>query len=207
MSLIDQLIESGYLKSENIIEAFKKVERVNFLPEEYRDSSELNRPLPIGYQQTNSEPLVVAFMLEELDVKLDQTVLDVGSGSGWVTALLAELVGDNGKVVAVEIVNSLCKFGRSNVLGLNYMNVDFRCGDWEKVVLEEERFDRIHAACASPIVPLKMKIILKENGKIVMPIEHDRWGDHSVRTITKLVGGQLKEKDHPGFMFVPMLNN
>ena len=102
MALIDSLIQEGWLKTPRIIEAFRKIKRVDFLPEDMKDLAELNEALPIGYGQTISQPLVVAFMLEQLEPRPGDKVLDIGSGSGWTTALLAEVVGHGGRVIAID---------------------------------------------------------------------------------------------------------
>ena len=89
MNLIDNLISEGWLKSPRIIEAFRKIKREDFLPDHLKDLAQLNEALPIGYGQTISQPLVVALMLELLEPKEGEKILDIGSGSGWTTALLA----------------------------------------------------------------------------------------------------------------------
>lgn len=204
MSLIDRLIESGYLKNPLLVEAFKKLARENFLPEEVKNQAPINAALPIGFNQTNSQPLVVAFMLERLKLMAGQRVLDIGSGSGWTTALIAEMVGRNGKVIAVEIVDELCHFGAQNVERLGYGNVEFRCGDWYRLISENERFDRIHAACAFPSVPAQLKQALSPLGRMVIPVDSDKWGNQSIREIWKTGEAVFEEKNYPGFVFVPM---
>lgn len=205
-NMIDDLLKSGYLKTPRIIEAFKKVNRADFLPEAIKEAAEINQALPLMQGQTNSQPLVVAFMLEELQPKKDQRVLDIGSGSCWTTALLAEIVGSGGVVVGVEIIEELCHFGQDNLDRLGYKNTEIRCGDWEKEIKEDESFDRIQAACASPFLPAKLKKILKIGGRLVLPIEYNKWGDQSIRTIVKNGPDDFDEMDHPGFVFVPMIN-
>ena len=96
MSLIDSLIQENWLKTERIIRAFQKIERRDFLPEDMKDLAELNEALLIGSGQTISQPLVVAFMLELLLPKPGDKILDIGSGSGWTTALLAHIVSQKG---------------------------------------------------------------------------------------------------------------
>ena len=113
--LINSLIKQGYLKSDILIEAFFNIGRKEFLPQELEDQAEVNIALPIGYGQTISQPLTVAFMLELLDPRAGQKILDVGSGSGWTTALLSFIVGAKGKVVALERIKELVDFGKKNV--------------------------------------------------------------------------------------------
>ena len=118
MSLIDSLIQQGWLKTPEIIEAFRKIKRIDFLPEDMKDLAELNEALPIGYGQTISQPLVVAFMLELLQPKKGEKILDIGSGSGWTSALLADIVSqkeNSGKVIAIEFIPELKEFGEKNV--------------------------------------------------------------------------------------------
>ena len=98
-NLIESLIKDGYLKTPSIIEAFKNIDRADFVPEECKGDACVNAPLPIGFEQTISQPLTVAFMIELLEPKPGERILDIGSGSGWVTAILAYIVGSEGKVI------------------------------------------------------------------------------------------------------------
>ncbi len=132
MSLVDSLISTGYLKTPRIIEAFKDVDRADFLPEELKDAAGMNQAMPIGFDQTISQPLVVAFMLEELSPEPGQKVLDIGFGSGWTTALLAKIIGSGGLVVAVEIIEGLYKMGEENLEKYHFSNVKLRLGDWHQ---------------------------------------------------------------------------
>jgi len=112
--LIDSLIEDGWLKTPRIIEAFRKIKRADFMSDDIKNLAELNEALPIGYGQTISQPLTVAFMLEQLQPEPCQKILDIGSGSGWTSALLAHIVGLEGKVIAIEIIPKLKEFGKRN---------------------------------------------------------------------------------------------
>ncbi|MBI2054396.1 MAG: class I SAM-dependent methyltransferase, partial [Candidatus Staskawiczbacteria bacterium] len=114
MSLIQNLIQEGWLKTPRIIEAFQKIKRADFLPQDLKNLAESNSALPIGFSQTISQSLVVAFMLEQLEPKSGEKILDIGSGSGWTSALLAEIVGNKGKIVALEIIPELAEFGKRN---------------------------------------------------------------------------------------------
>src|SRR5665647_107594 len=113
--LVNNLIRNGYLKTDAIIDAFSDVHRIEFIPDDLASQAEADIALPIGYGQTISQPLTVAFMLELLNPQAGQKILDVGSGSGWTTALLAFVVGEKGKVVALERIKELVEFGKKNV--------------------------------------------------------------------------------------------
>jgi len=121
MALIDDLIKESWLKSPEIIGSFRKIKRRDFLPEDIKNLAELNEALSIGWGQTISQPLVVAFMLEQLQPKKGDKILDVGAGSGWTTALLAEIVGSQGKIIAMEIIPELKEFGERNVNKYNFI--------------------------------------------------------------------------------------
>ncbi len=146
MSLIDKLILEGWLRTPRIIEAFKKIKRVDFLPENLKDLAELNEALPIGFGQTISQPLVVAFMLELLQPREGEKILDIGSGSGWTSCLLGEIVGKKGKVIAIERIPELKEFGEKNASKYNFVKegrVKFFCQDGTKGFKKEAPFDKI----------------------------------------------------------------
>lgn len=209
MPLIDDLIEQGWLKTPRIIEAFEKIKRVDFLPEDSKDLAELNTALPIDYGQTISQPLVVAFMLEELNPQPGDKILDVGSGSGWTSALLADIVGQKGKVIAVEIVPELMEFGKKNVAKYNFTAkgiVEFVCADGSKGYPNissrpelAKGFDRILAGATADKIPLAWKEQLKIGGKIVAPV------GTSIFVLTKKGERDFEQKEHPGFIFVPLI--
>ena len=177
--LIDSLIKDGWLKTPAIIEAFRKIKRVDFLPKDLEDLAELNEALPIDCGQTISQPLTVAFMLEQLQPQLGDKILDVGAGSGWTTALLAEIVGEKGKVVAIEVVPELAEFGRANVAKYNFIEkgtVEVICADGSKGYEREAPFDKIMvSASVQKRVPKAWKEQLKIEGRIVTPMGSSIW--------------------------------
>ena len=113
--LVQSLIDEGFLKSPRLIQAFRSVDRADFVLPEYRAEAYGNHPLPIGEEQTISQPLTVAFMLELLDPQPGEKILDIGSGSGWTSALLSAVVGETGKVFAIERIRGLCALGEKNL--------------------------------------------------------------------------------------------
>ena len=173
MDLIDSLIKEGWLKTPRIIEAFRKIKRVDFLPEDTKDLAELNDALSIGWGQTISQPLVVAFMLELLAPEKGEKILDVGSGSGWTSALLGEIVGERGKVIAIELVPELKEFGEKNMAKYNFVEkgiVKFICADGSKGYPKEAPFDKILASAEASELQKEWKEQLKIGGRIVTPI-------------------------------------
>lgn len=202
MALIDSLIEQGWLKTKTIKEAFSKIKREDFLPESVKNLAELNEALPIGSDQTISQPAVVAFMLEQLQPKEGDKILDIGSGSGWTTALLSEIVGKKGKVFALEIVSELKEFGENNVKKYGFIEegiTQFILTDGSKGFLAKAPYDKILVSAACNEIPSIWKEQLKVGGKIVAPV------GNSIKTIFKKSATEFDEIDHSGFVFVPLI--
>ncbi len=209
MSLINQLIDQGYLKTEAIINAFSKVRRVDFVRPEDKEYVEVNAPLSIGYGQTISQPLTVAFMIELLEPKPGEKILDVGSGSGWTVALLAEIVGLKGKVYGIEKIRHLKDFAVKNIDQYNYINqgiVQIFCSDGYQGLPDFAPFDKIIVAAAAEAVPEKLLVQLKIGGKIVIPIGK-QYESQDIVAIDKISQNEFKEKRYPGFIFVPLVKN
>ncbi|MCK5460304.1 protein-L-isoaspartate O-methyltransferase, partial [Candidatus Parcubacteria bacterium] len=200
---------SNYLKSPEIIDAFKKIKREDFLLPEDKDSAEINSPLSIGYGQTISQPLTVAFMLEALQSKAGDKILDIGSGSGWTVALLSQIVGRSGKVYGIERIWELKKFAKSNILKYNFIKkgiAEIIQGDGYKGLPEFALFDKIIAAATAESVPEDLLKQLKINGRLVMPIgkQHE---SQDIIVVDKIGKNNFKEFRHPGFIFVPLVKN
>ena len=212
MALIDSLIKEGWLKTPRIIKAFREVKRVDFLPKEIKDLAELNEALSIGYGQTISQPLVVAFMLELLQPQLGDKILDVGSGSGWTTALLAQIVGQKGKVIAIDIIPELVEFGKKNVEKYNFVKKGralFICADGSKGYEKEAPYDKILASASAETLPPTWKEQLKIGGRIVTPIGSSIWlfikKSPSFAKATEGKEAEFEEIEYPGFAFVPLI--
>jgi len=204
--LIDQLIKQKYLKSPVIIDAFKKIKRADFVSREVIGEkgedfvNQYNAPLSIGFGQTISQPLTVAFMLELLHPEKGDRILDVGSGSGWQTAMLCQIVGLDGFIHAIELIPELKEFGENNVSKYNFKNVEFICGNGSAGLLDKAPFDKIIAAAAADEIPKAWKEQLKINGRLVAPVGNSIW------LLIKKDKDKFEKKEYPGFVFVPLIN-
>ena len=202
MLLINDLISGGWLKTERIIRAFKNINRKDFLPDGIKDLAGTNTALPIGHDQTISQPLVVAFMLELLQPKPGEKILDIGSGSGWTSALLAEIVGPNGKIIAIEIIPELKEFGEKNIAKYSFIKkgiVELLCADGSKGFPRKALYDKILASATAKEIPKAWKEQLKIKGKIVAPMGTSIW------LFKKQTESDFEKIEHPGFIFVPLV--
>jgi len=204
VDLIDSLIKDKWLKTSRIINAFRKIKRADFMSDDIKNLAELNEALPIGHGQTISQPLTVAFMLEHLQPEAGDNILDIGSGSGWTSALLAQIVGSKGKVTAIEIIPELKEFGEKNVAKYNFIKkgiVQFICTDGSKGYKEEAPFNRILASASAEKIPQAWKEQLKIKGRIVAPVRS------SILVLTKKSEKEFEKTEYPGFAFVPLIEN
>ena len=200
--LINNLIADGVLKTPTIIKAFLEIDRADFLPEELKREAAVNLALPLGWGQTNSQPLTVAFMLELLQPKKRQSILDVGSGSGWTTALLARIVGPKGHVTAIEKLKTLHDFGKSNLESYDFIKkkvVECSCGNGREGFLKNAPYDRILVSAAAKKIPSALKAQLKIGGRMVLPVGHEIW------LVEKRGGKDFYKEIYPGFVFVPLV--
>jgi protein-L-isoaspartate(D-aspartate) O-methyltransferase len=198
-SLIAHLKQTGVLRTESIINAFKEIDRKDFVREEFLSFAYEDGPLPIGGGQTISQPFTIAFMLELLNPQKDERVLDVGSGSGYTTALLSHLVGSAGKVVGVEIIPELVAFGKNNLSKYNFTNAEIRQAGDTLGIPEEAPYDKILVSASAEKIPEALVDQLKIGGVMVASIGNDIW------RIEKEADGNLDIEKHPGFAFVPLI--
>jgi protein-L-isoaspartate(D-aspartate) O-methyltransferase len=184
----------------SVEEVFAVIDRAKFMPANVRHLANLDQAVPIGYGQTISQPYTVGKMLQWLDPQPGDKVLDVGSGSGWTTALLACLVGPKGQVFAVERIPELVEFGQQNVDKFGFKNTRFSTAGEELGLPDEAPFDRILVSAAADQFPEELMDQLNINGKLVIPIQSD------ILEITKTPKKNGRDvRKHPGFVFVPLL--
>ncbi|MFQ5972068.1 MAG: protein-L-isoaspartate(D-aspartate) O-methyltransferase [Alphaproteobacteria bacterium] len=179
-------------------EAMLKVPRDSFVPEADKGLAYANRPLPIGHGQTISQPFIVALMTELLDPKKTDIVLEVGTGSGYEAAILAEIVEH---VYTVEIVEELANRARQSLAG--YVNVDVRLGDGNQGWPEYAPYDSIIVAAAAEEVPPALVAQLKIGGRMVLPVGKP-FGDQDLMLVLKDRFGGISERSVLPVAFVPL---
>ena len=197
LKMVEEQIALRDLTNEEVLSAMRTVPRHKFVPDHLAEMAYCDTPLPIGMGQTISQPYIVAFMTGLLDPVKGMKVLEIGTGSGYQAAVLAEM---GARVYTVEILEPLSLFARSVIKELGYQNVHFRTGDgylgWE----EHAPYDRIIVTAAPGMIPLPLKHQLKEGGKMVIPVGD---GMQELILLTKKKDGFEEEKVAP-VMFVPM---
>jgi protein-L-isoaspartate(D-aspartate) O-methyltransferase len=200
--LVEDLIRRGYLHSDAAIQAMRSTPREVFMPEEIQHLAYVDRPQSIGENQTISAPHMVAIMVEALDLRPGHRVLEVGAGSGYHAAVVANMVGPEGHVYTIERIEPLADMARHNIrmAGLG-KNVSIFQGDGSVGLPEHAPYDRIFVACAAPNIPKPLEKQLVEGGKILVPVGRF----HQDLLLGIMEGGRLRIKDMGGCIFVPML--
>ncbi|MBI3464021.1 MAG: protein-L-isoaspartate(D-aspartate) O-methyltransferase [Planctomycetes bacterium] len=195
----EQLVPRG-IRNERVLEVMAKVPRQEFVPQSVRDLAYSDGPLPIGEGQTISQPYIVAFMTEAVDPQSDHRVLEVGTGSGYQAAVLAELVGD---VYTIEIIPKLAEQATARLNRLGYGNVYVRAGDGYIGWPEAAPFDSILVTCGADHVPQPLFEQLKPGGKLIIPVGpvHDlQW----LKVIEKTPSGEMVSRTVLPVRFVPL---
>ena len=199
--LIKSWISSGTIKDRKVIEAFRKIPREEFIEKSRREESYGDYPLPIGEGQTISQPTTVAIMTQALELNEGHKVLEVGSGSGYQAAIIAEITGPEGKVITTEIVPELAELAQNNIKKIGLKNVEILLHDGSKGYAKEAPYDRILVAAASPKIPKPLIDQLKEDGIIIIPV-----GNMLEQAMIKgrKKNGKLVEERLGDFVFVPL---
>lgn len=197
--LVNHLVISGVLKTPEIIEAFLNVDRRYFVPNELKDKAYIDASLPIGNDQTISQPSTVAFMLELLEPERGDDILDIGSGSAWTTSLLCYIAGKNGKVTGLERVEKLIEQGRKNLDKFNlYGNCQIEKAK-DEIGLPGMEFDRILVSASAREFPQTLLHQLKKGGTMVIPVKN------SIIKIERSHDDKILQSEYPGFVFVPLI--
>lgn len=200
--LIRSLKQNGVLHSLRLEQALREIDRADFVPEEFREAAYEDAALPIGGGQTISQPYTVVFMLELLKPEEVDIVLDIGYGSGWQTALLASMVGDRGRIYAIERVQRICEFGRENIAKYPHLaqRVTLFCRDATSGV-PGRKFNAIISAAEVEDVPSAWRSQLVVGGRLVYP--------QSQAVVKEIKRGEndFSREVYPGFVFVPFVKD
>ena len=187
------------LLDSRVMSAIRTVPRHEFVPEEHRQYAYLNRPLPIGEDQTISQPYIVALMTDLAGVNEQSRVLEIGTGSGYQAAVLAEIVAH---VYTIEIIAALGRRAEQTLERLGYENVSVRVGDGYKGWPEHAPFDAIIVTAAPDTVPEPLKEQLAVGGRLVIPVG-PQYGEQSLQVLVKQANGELTKSDVLPVRFVP----
>jgi protein-L-isoaspartate(D-aspartate) O-methyltransferase len=195
--MVTSQIKARGIKDERVINAMLQVERHRFVPVNYEKLAYGDFPLPIGKEQTISQPYIVALMTQELELKETDRVLEIGTGSGYQAAVLSLLVE---QVFTVEIIESLADSAVRRLERLGFENIHVRCGDGFLGWPEAAPFDAIIITCAPPTLPQPLVDQLAEGGRLIVPLGED----YQILTLYEKVGGSLQKEEIVPVLFVPM---
>lgn len=184
---------------DRINQALNNYSRGAFLPTDKKSAADFDAPIPIGYNQTNSQPTTVKRMLTWLAAQPGEKILDVGSGSGWTTALLSYLVGDQGEVYAVEKVPELVEFGQENCEKQQIENASFHQARDVLGLPSHAPYDRILVSAAASDLPDELVRQLALGGRMVIPVQN------SILAVDKSPEGSITVAEHAGYAFVPLI--
>ncbi|MDP6745937.1 MAG: protein-L-isoaspartate(D-aspartate) O-methyltransferase [Candidatus Poribacteria bacterium] len=195
--MVQRQIYNRGIRSKSVLTAMQRVPRHLFMLPEYRSEAYNDQAYPIGFEQTISQPYIVALMTELLDLQPESRVLEIGTGCGYQTAVLAEIVE---QVYTVEIIDNLAQQAWKRLTDLNYQNIERKVGNGYSGWEHQAPFDRIIVTAAPPTLPDRLIDQLEIGGKIVLPIGKTK---QDLLQITKLER-KLVKKSYGGVRFVPM---
>lgn len=196
----DQVAARG-VRSKQVLDAMRKVPREEFLPESLRQFAYEDSPLPIAAGQTISQPYIVAFMIDGLALKGGEKVLEIGTGSGYAAAVLAEIAGE---VYTIERIEELAESAKLALAATGYDNVHVLFGDGTLGWPEHAPYDGIVVTAGGPDVPESLKLQLKIGGRLVIPVGEDRDLQELV-CVTRLSESEFRSKYLAAVRFVPLV--
>lgn len=215
-SVVDQLIQqieqdikltsvsTGRARfSDSVLASIRKVEREKFIPLAERANAYQNRPLPIGYSQTISQPYIVALMTDFLDTEPDHKILEIGTGSGYQAAVLANLVSE---VYSVEVIPELAKKAEETLSSLGISNVQIATGDGYKGWPEFAPYDGIIVTAAATEIPQPLIDQLKPKGRMVIPVG-EQWGGQMLTLVVRNENGSIDIRNILEVSFVPFVRS
>ena len=202
LQMVKNQIARRDVKDKAVLEAMSSVQRHLFVPSHYLPSAYDDGPLPIGYEQTISQPYVVASMTEELKLTPHSRVLEIGTGCGYQTAVLAEIARD---VCTIEIIPQLANSARELLESLGYKNIHFHIGDGSQGWPDKAPFDGIIVTAAARKIPETLITQLKFGGRMVIPVERGYYDSQELILVVKDIDGLKKTNLYP-VRFVPLQN-
>ena len=199
--MVKRQIAGRGVRSERVLKAMRKVPRERFLPRGQGVFAYDDSPLPIGDGQTISQPYIVAYMAECLALEGGEKVLEIGTGSGYAAAVLAEIAAE---VYTIERIEGLANMARTVLDGLGYTNVHVQCGDGTLGWPEEAPYDGIVVSAGGPDVPDTLKHQLKTGGRLVIPIGTSKAYQELIR-VTRIAENDFQTEDLLSVRFVPLV--
>ncbi|MGD0723937.1 MAG: protein-L-isoaspartate(D-aspartate) O-methyltransferase [Spirochaetia bacterium] len=193
-------IEKRDIRDTRVLEAMRSVPRHLFIPSGSRSLAYEDHPVPIGQGQTISQPYMVAFMTQALELRGGERVLEIGTGSGYQTAILAELCRE---VFSIERIPELAAAAENALANLGYMNIRLRVGDGSEGWPEHAPFDGILVAAAAPSIPQRLRDQLADNGVMVIPVGD--WRRVQEILVARRSGGTVTVERSIGCRFVPLI--
>jgi len=201
INLVKQLILERRIKSKEVEKAFLEVKREEFVPENIKNYAYIDSPLEIGNGQTISAPHMVAIMVEGLDIKKGQKILEIGAGSGYHAAIVSRLVGNKGHVYSIERFASLGENAKKNLEKTKIENVTIEIGDGSEGLQKYAPYDRIYVTCAAPDIPQPLIDQLKDGGKLMIPVGRM----FCQLELIEKVKDKIHSKNLGGCAFVPLV--
>jgi len=199
-ALVRHLVRSGYISKPDVVKAMENVQRHLFVPENMQKYAYEDCPLEIGFGQTISAPHMVGIMVEALDIREGQKILEVGTGFGYHSAVVSSLVGGSGHVYTIERYSGLAEKAKENLK--NYKNTAVIVADGSKGLKEYAPYDRIFVTCAAPDIPEPLIEQMKENGKLLIPV-----GERFMQELILLEkkNNKISKRNLGGCVFVPLV--
>jgi len=201
MRMVEVQLRTRGISDERVLAAMERVPRHAFAPERYRSQAYEDHPLPIGEGQTISQPYIVASMLDALALRPGDRVLEVGTGSGYVSALLAELAAE---VISIERHPSLADAGRQRLAGMGYKNVRVIVGDGSRGFPESAPYNAIMVAAAAPELPPALVAQLAEDGRMIIPVGRE---DAQQLQLVQKRDGRIRIQLRELCRFVPLVSD
>jgi len=202
LAMVEETIADRGVADEDVLRAMRSVSRHLFVPQQYLEQAYDDHPLPIGYGQTISQPYIVAWMTELMDLQAGDRVLEIGTGSGYQAAVLAEL--GNVEVYSIEIVPELAQSAAQRLVDSGYTEVHVRQGDGYYGWMEAAPFDAIIVSAAASHVPMPLWEQLAEGGRMIIPVGSEEW-DQDLWLVRKLEG-VMDIQRMGGVRFVPLIS-